>query len=132
MFRVSSDQIADLQRKHHLDTAEIYCDELRRSRALGSKFWDDDELIEDTKHYIGIALDELELTSDNDMLGFLKLRHSVGPRFYEITRVRLHLQKNAETAPPGSRILYMLAQFSAAYWMKSRQLAGYFDDRPDQ
>jgi len=86
MFQVSSVQIADLQRKHHLDNAEIYCDELRRSRALGSKLWDDDALIEDTKHYIGVALDELKLTSVDDVLGFLKLRHSVCPRFYEITR----------------------------------------------
>lgn len=131
MFRVSSDQIADLQRQHHLDSAEIYCDEIRRSGALGSKQWDDDDLAEDTKHYIGIALDDVGLTSDGDMLGFLKLRHSVGPRFHEITRVRLHLEENAETAPPGNRILFMLARFPAAYWMKSRQIAGYFDDGPN-
>lgn len=131
MFRISSDQVTDLRKKHHLDTAQAYCDELRRTRAFGTKHWEDDALLEDTKHYIHIALDDFGLISDTDMIGFLKLRHSVGPRFYQITRVRLHLEENAETAPQGNRILFMLAQFPAAYWMKSRELAGYHDDESD-
>ena len=122
---LSDEQLQTMQDDHIRKIAPAYVDELRKDGVPQPDIWTDEALVEDTIDHIGIAMREFDLTDSNDVYRYLTLRHTVGPKLHTLGRVRQHLDAHKENTPPGMRILRMIADTPANYWVKIRGQAGF-------
>lgn len=128
---LSDDQMEAMQDNHIRKIAPAYADKLKQDGIPQPDIWTDEAFIEDTIDHIGIAMREFDLTDSNDVYQYLTLRHTVGPKLHTLGRVRQHLDAHKDDTPPGLRILKMIADTPANYWVKIREQAG-FEGKPIQ
>ena len=128
---IIDDQMEAMQDNHIRKIAPAYADKLKLDGIPQPGIWTDEALVEDTIEHIGIAMREFVLTDSNDVYRYLTLRHWVGPKLHTLGRVRQHLAAHKEDTPPGMRVLKMIADTPANYWLKIRGHAG-FESEPIQ
>lgn len=117
------DQITQMTSANIRAVAPQYAGKLRAENIPIEDFWTEAELIRDTEEQIAEVMQRYDFHDPADVYQYLVLRHRVGPGLYKLTRVSRHLK--SDDAPPGSRMLSLLAAFPASYWVKIRGQAGY-------
>lgn len=112
-MQLETAQLQDMFRQRLLANLPALNDALRQACHLPLDVWPEDRLQAHTREGIELALKH-GMSSGEDVMGWLSLRHSVSERFHEFPAVRDHLART--DLPPANRMHHMFQALPLGIW----------------
>jgi len=113
MLKFDASQMRIMLRTNLVQSEPQIVDHVRVVCSLSIEEWSQDKLLEHTRRGLDRAIAH-GLSTQQDVLGFLVLRHLFGERFDEFPAVRKFLART--DLPPDNRILLLMMAHPRAIW----------------
>jgi len=113
MLKIDAFETRRILRANVAPSEPKIADLMRKTCNLSEQDWPQDKLLEHTRRGLDRAIDQ-DLTTQQDVMDFLVLRHVFGERFDEFPAVRKFLART--DLPPDNRILLMMLTLPLAIW----------------
>jgi hypothetical protein len=113
MLKFNASQMRTMLRTNLVQSESKLADMVRQICFLGEQEWPADKLLEHTRRGLDHAIGN-DLSTQEDIVGFLVLRHQFGERFDEFPAVRKFFAR--ADLPPDNRIQLLMLTLPLAIW----------------